>query len=761
MYISPLSPVMEDALSDKQSGSITFLQASDSNTTADFLSEKLIDKLVRGEKTLVVLPTSYDREIPAKILAKHKLAHLSILWDANTSLEDKALERFKILSRLSEVSRDSHALEMVTAYSASIQKDLGSIVASYLQEIFDGMSVSEMIEYYCHDTPRAVTSSLLEDMNRIKDYSEVIHRLEGLEQEYESRFEFMESDLLDTSVFLSRESHIRSRNMILSLYNYAEEIKKEFEFAKAEALRPIALKIEAEAVILSTLLSELKDAYYTADIEQTNIESIINTSIKALSNLEHLKIKPVERGEDNHWNYLGHIIANIESTLNQLDHISSAVTGKYFKRLTPFNADSERLKAVLHQMEDLSSQLDDIDWLFINFSTQGLTLDSVQNDINNIWKHLKWINYLLNDGDYVRFKLAQNELNISDQILKILINEEAVSWKYSFIKLLLGCFISNNSKIGNLRFEELLAKSETLHKQVSVIVQDTIHNKWKKIRMNAMSQLKCHHEDLYHILFSADSTSLTLSNILHVDPDFLLSFYPIMVTTQDHLAELECFVTHWDNIIFYESSILSTASLQPWKEGRLEVSIVTSQAINLNQIQDKWETNLYFSHPPKSSFAQPFELLPRSERYQQAKNLALSILSVAPMHNIYRIKGKCIISLLNNSLNAKIVEILQDQDMNILYENSDESEALIEAMLTSDDEILLLHENGLLNYTQIKSFAWQKHILQLLQEAQIKLVNIDTLQLVKNCRATLHKLKKTISQSSARELVDEPLALSV
>lgn len=751
MYTTPLSPVMEEALVSIETNSITFLQANETTTIADYLSEKLIKSLLSGLKTLVVLPKSYDVDVPAKIMAKNKLAHLIAVWNNDDNQDNKAVERLKILSKLSEVNRPAFAYDMLQSYIAALTDEIDKEIQSYNSQVYNEKSYKDLVEYYRHYVPGHVSADLLKKVASIISPETIIDQIDDLERMYEARFDIMDCELFAPSVFSNKEDHIETRHVISSLYNYVTEIKHDFGFAKSESLQNIFNKVESESNTWAKVLSEAKDIYYTADIENDNFGEVLNNLLGPTKGFEYVVLES-EFVDTLSWETLGNLIEKIDTLIANCEEIANECSAKYFKRLTPFNSSSERLRSVIHQMDELSSLLEESQWLNLTLSTQGLTLISIENEIIQIWKKLKLINTIFNDGKYVLFKLKQNALGLHDDVLHHLINNESADWRQSFVNLFISSFITNKNKKGHQKLAEKYEKLKSLIANKPSVIQDSVHNKCCKSRISAIKELKSTNEDLFNALFSATKTSLTLANIFYFDPTLVLSFYPIMIVTQDKLAELESFTTHWDNVIFYDSSIISVSSISPWKESNLDVSIITSKAINLNPIQDNWATELFFSKSNKLTYAQPFELLQTSDRYQQARALSLDILTIVPYFNVYRVKNKCIISLVSKSLNQKLIEVLDSADLNILSEQSNEAEALIEAMLSSESEIFILHENGLLNDQNTKSIEWQMRILQLLEEAQVNLINIDTLHLMNHCKATLHQIAKKLTNDYTSEL---------
>jgi hypothetical protein len=758
MYSTPLSPVMEESLMSQEVNCINFLQTTNAATLSDFLSEKLIKGLLKGENTLIIMPSGCDMEVPAKTLSKNKLAHLVTIWDGHNHLDAKACERFKILTRLSEVERHRNSYDNLQCYINILKGDIAKQLESYYLNVGNGKKIKDVASNYHADELMHINPTLQNSIDHIINPDEVSDHCDHLEKLYNQRFILMSADLIDSKIYNQKQTHVEARHSIQILCNFADSIKYNFDYAKNELLNEIKQDIDQESLLWSIALEKIREAYYTHDIEYGKIDfaSIVQKLISEARQSKYLNLKETDL-QNLTWQNGIQLIYSIETLLQSQSEILAESRQRYFKRLTPFNCKSDRLRATLNQVEELSIMLTEYDWLHITCNARSLTLNNLQDEIAQTSDKLNKVNAILSDIEFNQFKELQSRLNVSDDLVDALKSDKSKSWKVVYNNLIISNIISKKSKRGQQSLESKYQKLQTIESQKAEIIQDVIHNIWCKKRSKALADFRTAQNVLYQSLFFGNEMKVSFADLFSVASDFLLAYYPVMIIRQNELSQLDQFISKWQNIVFYDSIHISPEEVTPFIHAERSVCIATSQAINLNPIQNEWSTHLFFSKDIRLTYAQPFSLLQRSERFHQAKALSIAIHRVVDTFSIYRLRNKCIISLINDNLDARIVNALPENEFNVLYEKSNDLDDLIEAMLHPDTEVYILHENGLLNDKNVKSIEWQLHVIQLLQQAQVQMIDIDTLQLLKNYNVAFRKIIDDLTYIS----VSEPRSLEI
>lgn len=752
MYSTPLSPVMEEALMAHEENCINFLQTTNASTLSDFLSEKLIQALLQGQKSLIILPEGCDLNIPAKTLAQNKLAHLVMVWDADHKVDAKIREKLKILTRLAEVERNRHSFENLNTYINVLTKDIEKQIESYYLPLGHGNTIKSLANYFKEHESVELSYPVRKNLASIQDPYKVYEGLDQLENLYHQRFILMESSLINHTIYEDRERHIKSRNEIIALHNFIEELTNNFLYAKEELLRDIDNTIEKEGNEWYRALSEIKESYYTHDIEYSKVDfaAIVVKSISEARSAEYLTIDDSAL-QNLTWQNGKNVLQVIEELLYNQEEILISAKQKYWKRLTPFNVGSNRLKSVLTQVKELSDMLSTYEWLDISCNSQMLTLSGLEDQLIDTCTKIRTVKTILTDAEYNQFKQHQTALNINADLLNLIKHDENKSWKEVFNQIVISKILNEKSKRGQQTLQSRYLKLKDLQAQKSKIAQDIVHNIWCKKRNTALNEYKYKHVDSFGEVFYSSNESIRLNDLLHKAPEFLLTYYPVMIVRQNDLSHIFSLAQNWDQVIFYDSIEIDPNHIEPFVNSEKEITIVTSQPINLNPIQNKWTTHLFFSKDERIQYTQPFSLLQRSERYHQARALCIAIHKVIDRCNIYRLKNKCIISFVHEKLDENIIASLPSKDLNVLYKDSDQLDDLIEAMALPETDIFILCENGLLNDQKIASIEWQLHVLELIEQAQINLINIDTLQLMKNYQHTFRKIVESLGSSTMEE----------
>ena len=162
---------------------------------------------------------------------------------------------------------------------------------------------------------------------------------------------------------------------------------------------------------------------------------------------------------------------------------------------------------------------------------------------------------------------------------------------------------------------------------------------------------------------------------------------------------------------------------------------------------------LHIDTPATTTFTS-FSLLPKSDRLVQAKSLALSINVICDRFDVIQLKDKSVISLCNEALSRRVIDMLPDHQVNLLYQNSSEYEDLVDAMIHEDRDIIILLENGLLDERRLSHLDCQLHTIKSMRDANIKIINISTAAIALNLDTTLMNVYDTITGS----IISEPVS---
>ena len=218
--------------------------------------------------------------------------------------------------------------------------------------------------------------------------------------------------------------------------------------------------------------------------------------------------------------------------------------------------------------------------------------------------------------------------------------------------------------------------------------------------------------------------------MLHV----LTQYFPIKITTPEELDHHE--VKADSKIIFLNNGNANVQRLQELSPNH-HIVILGSILRNINRVQEHLSTQVLQLETSSIQRYKPFGTMQSSDRLAQAKSLALAINMICDRFDVIQLRDKSVISLCNKTLSQKIIDMLPEHQVNLLYQNSSQYEDLVDAMIHEDREIYILHENGLLDERRLAHLDWQLDTIEQINHTDIRLINITTSQLTFDLETTL------------------------
>lgn len=745
---TPLPPAIEESLISIGTGCINILKLEDSRYRSNFLSSKAKDSLLKQKKSLIVIDNDYDSEEVFQSLSTQKLAHFACLWDNENYLSKKLLERFRILTTLSHVRSNQHTHDHIDRYRRRFHEGIMKDIQGFSRKNGSGLSIKENILNKGHKSNQVLTPQQYQFFKQIHLTDNFCLALTELEKAYQSRFRNISLGLLDNSVYQSSSSITNTKNRIDSILNQIRLSKEEINEIKDNLLQDLDKELLQELKNISFALSELKEIYFTYDLEEhVRMNEHISKALQKIKQ-NRLIINPIDIGEQNLLEELPQSINSLESILENQSEIIEKFRNKEFKRYTPFNIEKKQWQRLNKILLEIEKEIGECDLINLRINTKPLSLISLENDLNLTNDKLLQIQSLLSDKEYTAYRLLQSELNINDSIIDFFIDQHQGDWttiasKYTQ-EVVVQKYINLNQAGFNSNYHRL---SELIHKQ-SDAASDCIHNYWIDIRRDAFENFKVHQKEMATILLSGHETDLKLSDIYDIAPNYISTYFPLMIVKSEDLNQFSGSLEHWDHIIFYNQKETSSTFINPLMQNGIEVSIVGSYDLNIDNIQTKFETRCFFSEHIKLKYGQPFQLLESSERLNQAKSLSVALADICHRFSVYQLKNKSIISFCSEVFNSKLIELLPAKELNILYDKSNLAEDLLDALIPIDNKVMILYENGLINDNKLESIPWQIHVIKLLEESGIDLIDVNTIEMAKQYNTTINKILSRIDAST-------------
>lgn len=742
---TPLPPVIEESLSVVDSQCINFLHVQDAKLLGDYIASKAKKSLLEERKSLIIISDDTEPETILQSLSTERLAHFACKWDSANPLSKKLIERFRILTTLSEVPRSRHAYQHINSYTKAYHEELMKNIGNINKRTASGLTIKESLAIQGLRQRHSLTTSQF-DFFKSLETSELFYSLLGdLETKYLLRFRNLTLDRFDDHIYSSKSKFFESKKTIDSLVNHVALIQQEIATLSISLLEDLNQKIDEELRILNEVLDELRELYFTHDFEQQdNVSQLISAVISRTDTFNYLALD-YNLGTANSMHDLDIIIKWVDKTIEYQNDLRIKLERQNFSRFTPFNIDRQEWLTLSTHVDELCEELKKAHFISIEINDRPLTLNALKTDVDNAKGKLIQIQSILLDQDFTDFKLLQNELKLSNEIINLIDSVEELNWVNSVDLFCQEVMIKKHLKIGGGESYSSYHKLNDLNEKKEEIISDSIHNSWIKKRKEAIGLFQSNHKETCQLLLSSVIKEMTLSNLFFLDPNFVSTYFPITVIRESELLEVETINAAWDDIIYLDIAKVSINPMQEFIAAGKEVSLATTKNVDPKPIQSINEMQLFMSKEEKLIYGQPFSLLQNSERLHQAKSLSIALNGVSQSFSVYQLKTKSIISFAHKAITHKLLDFLPSEEINVLYADSKNVDDLIDAMIPIDREIIMIYENGLINDKKLQSISWQMHILKLLEESGVTLIDINTIDLAKNYRFYMKGIMKKIN----------------
>ena len=184
---------------------------------------------------------------------------------------------------------------------------------------------------------------------------------------------------------------------------------------------------------------------------------------------------------------------------------------------------------------------------------------------------------------------------------------------------------------------------------------EVLHNLWSDTRVDTIRQTTG--RSIQQLSLSAETDDMS---------DILTQYFPVKIMTPEEIDNHG--VREGSKAIFLSNNNVNIQRLQVLSQNH-HVVVLGSKLRNINRIQDQLSTQLLNIDTPAMSEYKSFNSMQSSDRLTQAKSLALAINMICDRFDVIQLRDKSVISLCNKALSQKIIEMLPDPQVNLLYQN--------------------------------------------------------------------------------------------
>jgi len=735
-------PLIAQALSQNNKDLVNIILTDDNTLQAETLYQYVKSSLLSGEHCYIIVSEREQSSQPFLMLSRYHLAHLSAGLQSISSVNQEILSRAQSLDSLQRIPLEVNKLEKLQMNRELLLDQIKERLSKFHVQITAQETLKEHILGAQHGAVTSLSNALKQELHdKVIDHN-ILRSYSTLGELYDDKFSFIPGDLVPSHIYDSEESFGQYVKQVKSLKRSIHVINEEVLGINTTLTNELSNKIDSEVELIKMVRGELSDYFPVSDLDSAGNKYIkIQNIISPL--LDGLDILEVSLNIDQQ--YISLIIDQLDIVIYKSEPIKASRINSLLSRLTPFNAPDDELHVLITRVSDLRDQVD------ATFMIKGLikkkyfNLATLYEDCQALNQRIDHLLYVLTDDQYSNYRLLQEELGCSNNLVTALLAQHQRDWGAALISIYISALQSSHSKHGQIDYELInkYGQYASLCRRIQKTESEVLHNRWSDIRMDALLQ-------------TAGRSIQQLSHSITVDrmSEILSQYFPVKIMTPEELDNHAIIAN--SKAIFLNNNNVSVQRLQAISENH-HVVILGNKLGNINRIQDRLSTQLLRIETPAVPQYQAFSSMSSSDRLPQAKSLALAINMICDRFDVIQLRDKSIISLCSQALSQRIIDMLPDNQVNLLYQNSSQYEDLVDAMIHEDRHIYVIHENGLLDERRLEHLDWQIQTIQQMQQADIRLINISSSQLTYDLDTTLMNVFNAIVSSHTTEQINDEI----
>ena len=753
MSLQVPQPLIAQALQQDYNGLVNIILTDDSVHQAEALFQSVKSSLLSGQHCYIIVSEHEKSSHPLQMLSQYNLAHLSAEFQSLSAANPEILSRAKSLEMLQRIPLEANKLERLKMNRERLLDQIKERFAQYHIQITPEETLKELVLNPDFKAAALINLPLQQELNDKTIDHNLLRSYSALGQLYDDRFSFIQGDLVPAHIYESEETYGQYVKQVKSLKRSIQLVNEEVHGIKTALTNELSKKIDNEVELIKMVRAELSDYLPVSDLDSAGNKYVrIQKIISPL--MEGLDILAVPLNTDQQ--YISLIIDQLDIVLYKSESIKSSKINSLLSRLTPFNSEDDKLDSLVSQVSELREHVEATFMIKDLIKKRYFNLASLYEDCEALTQRINHLIYILTDDQYSNYRLLQEELNCSQNLVHALLSEPEDNWGATLLSLYISSLQSSHSKLMHADHELINKYGQyvSLCRRILKTESEVLHNLWSDTRVDTIRQTTG--RSIQQLSLSAETDDMS---------DILTQYFPVKIMTPEELDNHG--VREGSKAIFLSNNNVNIQRLQVLSQNH-HVVVLGSKLRNINRIQDQLSTQLLNIDTPAMSEYKSFNSMQSSDRLTQAKSLALAINMICDRFDVIQLRDKSVISLCNKVLSQKIIDMLPDHQVNLLYQNSSQYEDLVDAMIHEDRDIYVIHENGLLDERRLAHLDWQLQTIDQMHSANIKMINISTSQLIYDLDATLMNVFNAIVSSNTSELIideirtaDEPTTVPI
>ena len=259
--------------------------------------------------------------------------------------------------------------------------------------------------------------------------------------------------------------------------------------------------------------AELSDYLPVSDLDSAGNKYVkIQKIISPL--IEGLDILAVPLNTDQQ--YISLIIDQLDIVLYQSESIMSSKINSLLSRLTPFNTADDKLDVLVSKVADLRGQVEATFMIKDLIKKRYFNLATLYEDTEALAQRINHLNYILTDDQYSNYRLLQEELNCSQNLVSALLTQPEDNWGSTLLSLYVSSLQSSHSKLVHTDHELINKYGQYISncRRIQKTESEVLHNLWSDTRVDTIQQTTG--RTIQQLSLSAETDGMSDLSLIHI-----------------------------------------------------------------------------------------------------------------------------------------------------------------------------------------------------------------------------------------------------
>lgn len=791
MYHNPLDKHSAEHLSNRSNFNLFSLV--DEVSRVGIIQNLIVDNLINKKTSLVLVPNSIDAQYIQSCLSLAHLDHLSLLVTDNKKISEIDLAKLRSVIKNNSATKAGNDYEIL---KTNASKSITNLKESYDQlnkKIFGERSwrvlSAHKEHFHYHDEVTLVKRKInLDEITYTqKEYWNIRGRVLDASESYCNKFDFLEKvdclspliyqeESIDSKVILLEKLINKGNNLLLAYGNLIADINSQY---KQDGLDEFEQLSAMNAAIDHSLCD------YTTRHDGTSTDTSLQGKFKSVFSQKSGPSEIVQLRQQAKFLYtefkeskffdleidqtdfdilnehsIREIVDKAASVLSNWQHYISSYSDSKLKQLSPLNSENFELKNLVEKLKTFLTEVNDAEVLNEKVEDNTLSLYKKIDLLELTLEKLKrGFAILTENEDYIEWRIMLAFCNKGTSLLIEALKDHPVKiWTGIFDQLFIGHLLDKNESPRLPKNESQLEHIGEIIAQARSTAYDTIVSKHQIAKTQKLQELRKESKNLHtSIVKKKNALDTSWPKLISQAPDTISAIYPVIIVCQNAVKHIKPLYFKWSECISYNWTSYEDTGSMRIKSFSLRQTVLETEELS-DEIDRKLKSYFNSNHikgieligDKVGQVEAPLLQMDNVNKIRIAKAMSQNILGINPQVRLFYLRGGCIISCLADKENIRIVDLLKTSGIKEVGQMYKLGETIVDMLVDTSKQTIVLTEDGLLNTSTIEHFDWQYHNIKTLKTLGCNVVNMWTADIEQGHQTLLDLVPAKVEDTTER-----------